>query len=540
MDAHDQKLARPAATASRRRRIARLAVALTAATALLSMPTTAAATNEQARTAGSFVDSIGVNIHSSYSDTPYGERFDAVKAKLADLGVRHVRDGLEPERPDQYDALNELAATGIKSTLILGEPAIGSAGLAELIATLKANVRDAAEAIEGPNEIDMWGDASELPHLAGYQQDLHAAVKGDPSLAGLPVIGPSLVQPRNQEALGDISGQLDFGNIHSYPNGLSPEGNLSNHLDRAARNSGSKPVMATETGYNTASGETGELDPVSERAMAVYMPRLYLEYFRRGVARTFAYELLDEGTGGSDPEDNFGLLRNDLSEKPAFAALRNTIDILDDSGPAFAPATVAYTLGGDTGDLHHLLLQKSDGTFYLALWRAEDVWDPASRRDLEAPEGRVTLELGRQAVGAEAYLPTTSSSPAYTLPASSDRPLGVKVGAQVTIVRFTLGDKTTAGRIRLWVSKRSVPAGGRIAVKGRLPAQATGRSLPVKIQRRQPGWRTWRTVGHGRTSQRGVFRRTLRISKLRNGRVSRFRVVASQAKPSRAIRVRVR
>jgi len=516
---------------SKKRGLGHLVAALATTGALLLTPALASAAGERARTADSFVDSVGVNVHTSYDDSPYGTQLGAIRAKLVELGVRHVRDGLELERPDQYMALNELAAAGIKSTLILGEPDFDEEEFEELIATLRSEVRGAVEAVEGANEIDMRGDTSQLPDLAGYQQQLYGAVKDDPSLAPLPVLGPSLVQKRNQEALGDVSGSLDFGNIHAYPDDDAPESNLGVHLERAAVNSGSKPVMATETGYHTALGWSGEHRPVSEETMATYMPRLYLEYFRRGVARTFSYELIDQNPGSDDLEDNFGLLRNDFSEKPAFTALRNTIEILEDPGAAFTPTAAAYSLGGDADDVHHVLMQKSDGGFYLALWRATEA---------SAPPTRVTLSFGRQVTGAEAYLPNSSSSPAYALPANASGSLALKVGPQVTILKLALGEKSAAaGRIHLWVSKRSVPAAGRLAIGGRLPKQVADRSMTFQIQRRQHGWKNWRTVGRGRTSRKGAFRKSLRLAAGRRG-ISRFRVVARVAKPSRPVRVRIR
>ena len=99
--------------------------------------------------------------------------------------------------------------------------------------------------------------------------------------------------------------------------------------------------------------------------------RIFLEYFSRGVARTFAYELVDAGPNQRRPEiRTSALLRNDLSEKPAFIALRDAIATLADPGPAFSPESLDYSLGGGQADLRELLLQKRDGSFYLALWRA--------------------------------------------------------------------------------------------------------------------------------------------------------------------------
>jgi hypothetical protein len=45
-----------------------------------------------ARPAHAFVESVGVNIHVTYTDTPYAAHERVLQA-LRDTGVRHVRDG---------------------------------------------------------------------------------------------------------------------------------------------------------------------------------------------------------------------------------------------------------------------------------------------------------------------------------------------------------------------------------------------------------------------------------------------------------------
>src|SRR5215213_5131186 len=267
---------------------------LLAATAALAMivPASANAAAVPARPADSFVDSVGVNTHTYYNDTAYYTQFATVTQRLKELGVRHIRENLVPNRPDQYQRLNQLAAQGVKSTLILGEPKDGTAGLSKLTSILANNLQGSVDAVEGPNEWDLTASGTNwMPGLASYQSQLWSQVKGG-ALAGLPVIGPSL---GNTDSIAtDISGSMEYGNLHSYPNAEPPEWNLDNHLKWATRMSGSKPVMATETGYHNALGYDEGHRPASEAAEAVYMPRLFLEYYRRGIVRTFSYELLDE------------------------------------------------------------------------------------------------------------------------------------------------------------------------------------------------------------------------------------------------------
>jgi hypothetical protein len=494
------------------------------------------ARGEGAAPAGAFVDSIGINTHTYYSDTVYGARFPDVKQRLAELGIHHIRENLVVDRPDQYQGLRELSAMGIRSTLVLGDPDEGEANLQELLATTGGELGGAVEALEGPNEFDQRGGSDWAQRLRQYQQRLYVAVKSDPALAGLPVLGPSIVQRAHEQELGDISGMLDYGNTHSYPDGEEPESNIASRLESAGWNSGSKPVIATETGYHTALGGNGEHEPVSEQAMATYLPRLYLEYFRRGIPRTFSYELLDEGPGGVEQEDSFGLLRNDLTPKPAFDALRSTIRLLDDPGPAFTPVPLDYRVGGDRTGLSRLLLQKRDGSYYLALWRSESVWDTASRSPLQPYGGIVQLRFRRTIKSAVAYLPSRSNDAATVLNGEAGQ-IEVPVGADAVIVALSIGKPIRPGRIRLWLSRRWVPAGAKVAVRGRLPRQAVGRPQMIEIQRWQKG--RWRSIGRGRATRSGAFRKKVRFAHDRGG-LSRIRVVARSAKPSRPVRIRVR
>ena len=510
-----------------------LAFALTLV-GLLALPSALAqATPVPARSAASFVDSIGVNTHTYYSDTVYASEFGTIEQRLRELGIHHIRENLVPNRPDQYEALNDLAAAGVKSTLILGAPEDGSAGLAKLTSVLGSSLRGSVDAVEGPNEYDLHGGSGWMSELAPYQSDLYAAIKSNPATSALPVIGPSLGNTNSDGS--DVSGSLDYGNIHSYPNGEAPEDNVSRMLAMASDMSGSKPVMATETGYHTAVNWSGDHKPVSEAAQATYTPRLFLDYFSRGVTRTFSYELVDEfaNAGNDEPESNFGLLRNDLSPKPAFTALRNLTAILADSSSSFAPGALDYSVSGDTDELHQVLLQKSDGSYYLALWRAESVWDNQSRTPESAASGTVQLNFAEALASAEEFQPNSSSQPLRAL--ATDSPVSLKVGPQVTIVRVSSTGSPAVGGIKVWVSKRAVESGGRVAVKGKLTGPASGQATAVKIQRWHDGWHT---VAKGQADGSGRFQKLIRMIRPQAG-TSRIRVVAQRAKPSNQVKVRV-
>jgi len=243
----------------------RRAVALTFTSLLLAAPLRSEPV--RATPADAFVDSIGVNIHLHYNDTIYGD-FPKVKAALAETGVRHVRDGLVDSGWQPYfDRVNELAAAGLRFTFITSlKP--------ERIAPVAEKVKDAIEAFEGPNEVNLnkWS----VENARNYQRDLWQTVKASP-FAKTPVVALSVTDFKWAKELGDISAWCDFGNVHPYPGGWEPENganwmraDLKSGIETARANCGAKPIMITETGYhNAVEGKHGHI-AVSEAAAGIY------------------------------------------------------------------------------------------------------------------------------------------------------------------------------------------------------------------------------------------------------------------------------
>lgn len=379
-----------------------------------------------AKSADAFVDSMCVNTHWGFSDTPYGYNYNQVKQKLVDLGIRHVRDG--GSSAEVIAKMKELAALGIKTHYIMN-PNAGVAPNSSYWVTspfyyindfvlnkVGINVIDAVEVL---NEIDLFynlnggyywhpGDTEKInsdPNSEFYwvnyarsvTRDTWNALKNDPATAGVAVVGSSLgvtYDYGRPSPLGDLSRYVDWGNFHPYPSGGNPfnypfsyntlnkyyhDGNFPAvnideypfAFDVYRPPFGSKPMAATETGYHTSMAFRG----VSEKVHGKYMPRIFLEYFRRGIVRTCSYEFVNDWNDPGNSEANYGLLRNDLSPKPAYTALKNLSGLLKDPGSRFTPGALDYTLSvtppagyNRTQYVHDLLLQKRDGTFYLVLW----------------------------------------------------------------------------------------------------------------------------------------------------------------------------
>ncbi len=400
-------------------------IALAVATLLVffSEPAQGARRGEQAKSADAFVNSIGVNTHINHINSAYYSRYTVVRDRLADTGIRHARDAAVIWNDAELESLmysryREVASRGTRFTLHL-DPRYQNQQTIDRtkIAQIAQKAGGALEAFEGPNELDLSGDPNWAAKLRPYQQALYGAVKGNSSTATMPVVGPSLARGASYNALGNLEAYFDYGNQHYYPNEWNPGGSGLDTwaMPHTRKVSPTKPLIATETGYHTATQWTGIGNKgVSESAMGKYIPRAFLEYFNRGFSRTYSYELIDYFP---DPERdfwiwNYGLLRNDGSPKPAYGALKNLIDLLEDPGPSFAPQSLAYSLRGGGRNVHHTLLQKRDGRYYLVLWQEVPSYSSTTNTDISVPARQVTLRIRRQPmVTATTYLPNTSTNP---------------------------------------------------------------------------------------------------------------------------------
>jgi hypothetical protein len=356
------------------------------------------------RSASAFADSVGVATHIVYYDTAYAD-WPRVVARLQELGVRHLRDGVygnpSPAWRDwnerYYRAVELAAAHGMRFTFGMGQPGSQAGTLDELIGVVAGRLRPAAEGLEAPNEFDHFVGGPRWPQmLAAYGRTLYRRAKAHPSLRRLPVVGPSLAEARGLTRIGDQRSWLDRGNIHPYTGGLSPDPrHLRAQLAAVSAVSGSKPVWATEAGFHNALHATAGQPPVSEPAAAIYHLRTFLEHFDDGIARTYAYELVDEKPepGRRDPEQHFGLLRSDLSPKPAFTALKNLLSLVgrDERAPRLRPLRISTS--GARRDVRRLVLRRGDGTYLVALWRTASVWDRRRRRPVRVTPRRVTVTL---------------------------------------------------------------------------------------------------------------------------------------------------
>jgi hypothetical protein len=396
-----------------------------------------------AQSARAFGDSIGVNVRLTYLDTSYAD-YDTIEARLRELGVRYVGDGLCATCEWQIERLQRLARLGIRANLGVGTPTGGAPSIDAGLQVIKRRLMNSAISITALNEPDISGDPNWIQNTRAFQQALWARVKGDPALAHLPVIGPSLVHPASRPALGDLSSYLDRGNLHPYPGGTPPlSWYLAHEREMASHVSGSKPLVATEIGYHTDLAFTGGNRPATEKVVATYMPRIALEAFLGGIERTYIYTLADlwspseaAARGFPPSENSFGLLRWDLSPKPSFYTLRNLLGAVDaDSAPVANPGGLRLGLEGAGPDMRSMLLRSADGTYALVLWRTVSVWDWTALTELFPAPNRVDVVLGQPVALAQRFDPVASG--AETSRWADPTRIGVDIGGAPVVLRFT-------------------------------------------------------------------------------------------------------
>ena len=419
----------------------------------LLSPSPTSAALEQAKKSDAFIDSIGVNTHYGNAIFIGGNAYanPAIDAKLGNLGIRHLRD--HTYNDTGLARIDSLFATyGIQTTLILGETTRTPADLVTLL-----KYHPAYTGIEGLNEPDFnprsWNGFTDVPANNDYsgtrafQNDLYAAVKADPLTQSRLILSPAMGDTAKTQFLGAIN--YDVAAMHSYPVAREPTFNLDTHKSRLdAFRDLNKPLMSTETGYyNQPAPDTGS---IPENVAGKYMLRLYGEYFNRNIARTYLYELADQGSDTTEREQNFGLLRFDMTEKPAYTATKNLIDLLKEpSAPAFDPSQLDYTLTSSSSlsTVHRTLLQKSDGRFYLLLWNEVAGYNRFSETELTVAPIPATLTFGSSWAEIKTYLPNDSASAAATL--LNTNTLNLNILDKLTIVELNPVPEPEVGMVVL-------------------------------------------------------------------------------------------
>jgi hypothetical protein len=366
--------------------------------------------------ADAFVDSIGVNTHLT-QDLTADRKYAVITERMKESGIRHIRDGIFPsESLQEYaDQRRFFTATGARMDAITDCPQPlgyypGSYTSPHVVRTYDARIGDAVDSLEGPNEPD-------LRHVRDWAALTVACMKKRELNEALPVpfVAPAMGDAIHGDParLGNIAALVDIGAIHRY---FSPGWNpgwagyghdqcgsiesLPWAVCRAKVNSGPRhPVDVTETGYTTQGEYASHSFEVDELTGGKYVSRVLLVDSIGGIARTYIYELRDDGHDKVPWENGFGIVRYDGSPKPAFNAVRSEIAMLSDPGPPFSPTPLRCQITTTVPSIEHELFQKRDRTYILAVWNETAGWNPITGHEIRVRPTGVRIELARSPVG---------------------------------------------------------------------------------------------------------------------------------------------
>ncbi len=431
----------------------------------------------QARSAAEFRDSIGVQTHFPFTGYAYDAAPTSQLAEmLRTVGIRHLRDDT---------CFNtETACQRVRSRIAALRDAFGPSGpkvdlLAlysrELAAVRDRGARDAdieraltaatsaplagmVAGLEAVNEPDLkdsgdWTTATLDDHAT------FTRLLAQPRFAGLravPHLSPAIGHAANTPALlasGWSRDRADIGNFHPYPaawggpeHALDTACGTTNALGCVTALGRSAAPVATESGYST-SGTPLSTNWVSERAQSIYLPRLVLENFQRGIARTYLYELVDLKPVRGAAVDGYGLWRSKAvgsqfvpgDPKPAALALARLNATIGDLGATTDAGAldVAIRVGGRDADddtIRRVLLRRANGSYVLALWQPRSVWENAAFRQADRTVADQPVDV---AIGGTQWT-VTATRPSLGEQATGQwsqvRRFTVPVGADVTLL----------------------------------------------------------------------------------------------------------
>ena len=228
----------------------------------------------------------------------------------------------------------------------------GRAAYAAFLGALASRLGPYIDAYSAWNEVNQpeYWNPIDPQGFAALQRAVYPAIKaGDPT--GIVVSGTIYSKGgtfdfmRAAYAAGlrgsfDVLGWMLFSTVQPEdpppPGRGAPQPTLPSVLDLQAFLAGAdpgRPIWIVEYGYSTCQVGDNGFVCVNEATQADYLARAYT-YMRRYLAvdRMFWFSLKDLGTGGGR-EANYGLVRNDFSSKPSFAAMQSLrVEVADGGG----------------------------------------------------------------------------------------------------------------------------------------------------------------------------------------------------------------
>jgi len=382
--------------------------------------------------ANTFLNSMGINTHISQ-----GVSESSYEALFTYTGIRNDRDG-ENDASSYVTLHNNTIVSGFPGVLcdIIAEDDTTAISTANTLASGSALL-----SMEGPNEPNnqtivyggqTGGGSGTWVPVADLQAAIYSSVSGSSTLKNYPVFGVSedgaetnnvglqyLTIPTPLPTGVLLAAGTQFSNYANCHNYVSNAGLVDNMAWNAANPSTSVsydgmygeytgvtwgqhfaaypttdvtiPKVTTETGWGTS----GSGSVTQDQQGKVFL-NVYLAEYKRGWSYTFIYEMRDNEGGDSTGE---GIYTSSSTAKLAATYIHNFTTILQDT-VSNAPGSLNYTIPSEPATVHDLLLQKSNGTYYLVIW---------DDRPVGEANDNVTVNLGGT-YSVNKYDPTVGTS----------------------------------------------------------------------------------------------------------------------------------
>lgn len=337
---------------------------------------------------------LGVNVHFTHDDLGLGAAksmgFSRVRMDLTWSAVESKKGVYDFS---DYDALvASLAARGMTAHLILDygnrfyPPTGDFAFVSTTVPAFAAYAKAAAAHFAGKGvTFEIWNEANlagfwfSTPSPSDYaalaNTTIAAMRAADPSVkvTTTGVSGYDIAFVRGYLALGGANGANAIG-VHPYRSSGGETITDDTLLLRSIAGAlpGAPAVWDTEWGYSSTSFGGDGHAPAARAMQAAFVVREILSAWAVGFPLAVVYDLRDDGTDLANSEDNYGLIANDYTDKPAGIAVRTLSEVA--KGRVFTGF-----LDLEPSSLHAMRLDGSRDAV-VVLWSS-------------APQGRVPVTL---------------------------------------------------------------------------------------------------------------------------------------------------
>jgi len=330
-----------------------------------------------------FRESVGVNTHFTYWNSNVYSTYNVYQApleertgaKIAGLGVKYIRDGYPLGHSRASAFRPQFINHGLRFSGGCGDSSINRE--AECVNDMMARIGgDAIDAFEAINEPNCGANTPANLDKARLNSALMADAAHTVGKEALPasICWVNVSQWTRDRETGQYT-KSDYGNAHNYTGGkwhtaaqAKTDFDAWRALVTPSGETPTKGVIATEWGYHT--GVPYNQPAVTEVQQRERTMAGLLTLMQAGFKRVYIYEAADlwSGTG---QEGRWGLLRNDLTDKPVAAALRNTISMLS-GGYRIEKPDIPLNVSDPAGAIKVKQFVKSDGSFWAALYQEQD------------------------------------------------------------------------------------------------------------------------------------------------------------------------